>query len=301
MRHKTTALILLGVCVALAVTAVIVGMTTLRGGGAQAASGSAGEPGAQTNESSAYASPTTTEGPAPTGEPAPEPAAASEPTPSPWAGPEVPEQSEAVTAEYFADAAFLGNSVLSGLWYYDNEQLLPSDTSHWYWQDSLTIMAASPFAAQMADKQFGKIYVEFGINEVTYDKDTLRAAFNTVVDQLQADHPDAIIYLVSVTPVSAYCDANRISRSSVISFNDMLEQIAREQQVWYLDVYPVLCGDDGFLPSDVTPDGVHFTPAHYQKWFEYMKTHYIPDGKSPTVPVETPVPETTETAQTPAA
>ena len=161
----------------------------------------------------------------------------------------------------------------------------------------MTIMGASPYAAQMAGKSYGKIYLGFGINEVSYDKDTLRAAFNTVIDQLQTDHPEAIIYLVSVTPVSAYCDANRISRNAVISFNDMVRQIAREQGVWYLDVYPVLCGEDGFLPSEVTPDGVHFTPAHYQKWFAYMTTHYVPDGHSPTVPVVTEVPEATQTPE----
>ena len=75
------------------------------------------------------------------------------------------------------------------------------------------------------------------------------------------------------------------------SFNQMLQDIAREQQVWYLDVYPVLCGEDGYLPSEVTPDGVHFTPAHYQKWFEYMKTHYVPDGTPAVEPTEAPSPE----------
>lgn len=198
----------------------------------------------------------------------------------------------AVPAGYFADAGFLGNSVLSGLWLYNNDLLLPSDPSHWFWQDSLTIMAASPFAAQMADQDFGKIYIEFGINELNYDQDTLRDAFNQVIDKLQEDHPDAIIYLMSVTPVSAYCDANRpFKQGTVIAFNNMLQDIAREQQIWYLDVYPVLCGSDGYLPSDVTPDGVHFNPAHYQLWFDYLRTHYVPDGVDYfSVPESTPEP-----------
>ncbi len=201
-------------------------------------------------------------------------------------GPVVSKQAEAMGPEYFADAGFLGNAVTSGLWLYNNDDLLPADaTGHWFCADNLTILGAAPYAAQMAGYDFGKIYIGFGINEVNYNKNTVRAAYDTVIDQLQADHPDAIIYLMSVTPVSKYCDENLgTRRSGVQAFNDMLQDIARQQQVWYLDVYPVLCGEDGYLPSEVTPDGIHFSPAHYQLWFDYMRTHYVPDGHSQPVP-----------------
>ncbi len=288
MRHKIPALISMGVSVVLMVVVIVLAVSMLRGGGSAKAEAS-GPPAAPAGDT---AGDTTGAGQGVPAAPTAQPGPTAEPTATPWAGPDVQEQSAAMGPEYFADAAFLGNSVLSGLWYYDNEQLLPTDESHWFWADSLTIMAASPYAAQMAGRDFGKIYIEFGINEVTYDKDTLRDAFNTVIDQLQADHPNAIIYLTSVTPVSKYCDENRaFKRSAVLAFNDMLRDIAREQQVWYLDVYPVLCGEDGYLPSDVTNDGVHFTAAHYQYWFDYLKTHYIPDGHTSAAPAMTAVPE----------
>ncbi len=280
MRHKTIAIILLCVSVALGLTAVALGFMTWGGGIGTA------EESVQTMQAAAL--PTESEQlPDPTVTPEPTAAPTPEPTATPWPGPLVPEQDAPMGADYFADAGFLGNSVTSGLWLYNNEQLLPTDASHWHWADSLTILGASPYAAQMSGQTFGKIYMGFGINEVNYDKTALRAAFNTVIDQLQNDHPDAIIYLMSVTPVSAWCDANRsFKRSAVQAFNDMLRDIAREQQVWYLDVYPALCNEDGFLPSDVTPDGVHFNGAWYQRWFDYMKTHYVPDGHTQPLPVE---------------
>lgn len=208
------------------------------------------------------------------------------------AGQTVPEQDAPMGQAYFADAAFLGNEMTSGLWLYNNDGLLPSDASHWYCSDGLTVLAASPYAAQMPADAYGKVYIGFGINEVNYQRETVKAAFNTVLEQVQASQPNAIIYLMSVTPVSKYCDENRgYKRSSVQSFNRMLQDIAQEKGVWYLDVYPVLCGEDGYLPSDVTPDGINFSPAHYQKWFEYMQTHYVPDG---TPPVPTAEPEPSE-------
>ena len=286
MRHKTAALILIGLSVVLACVAVALGVRTLSGGGPEAADAAAVTPAGESEDYvTAQPTPDQTPTPEPTGTPTPEPTETPAPTETPWAGPLVKEQSAPVPAAYFADAGFLGNSVLSGLWLYNNDLLLPSDPSHWFWQDSLTIMGASPYAAQMAAYDFGKIYIEFGINELTYDQSTLQEAFNTVIDQLQADHPNAIIYLMSVTPVSQYCDANlSMKQSAVMAFNNMLQTIAAEQHVWYLDVYPVLCGPDGFLPSDVTPDGVHFNPAHYQLWLDYLTTHYVPDGREYAVP-----------------
>ncbi len=281
MRHKTAALILLGVSVILAAAALALSLRLYGGQSAARSDQSQQTEPTVTPGETAEAGPTATQPPTDT----PKPTDTPEPTATPWAGPLVEEQPVPAPAAYFADAGFLGNSVLSGLELYNNSLLLPTDHSHWYWQDSLTIMGASPYAAQMAGQTFGKIYIEFGINELSYDQNTLREAFDTVIDQLQADHPDAIIYLMSVTPVSAYCDANRsFKQGAVIAFNEMLQDIAREQQIWYLDVFPVLCGDDGYLPSEVTLDGIHFTPDHYQRWFDYLTTHYVPDGNEYAAP-----------------
>ena len=291
MSHKTIALSLAALCVVLAVVVVVMGVTMAGWGGgeqpAPAAEGGAPSPAAADGGtlpvSAATEEPSVTPGQAST----PEPTATPVPTEEPWAGPDVPAQSDPAGSSYFADAGFLGNSVLSGLWYYDYDGLLPDDS--FFWTNGLTILGASPYAAQMTG--FGKIYVGFGMNELSYEKSTLRQAYNTVLDQLEENNPGCIIYLVSVSPVSLWKSTNDryITRELVQSFNEMLRQIAQERQVWYLDVYNVLCDADGYLPSDVTNDGVHFTPAHYELWFDYMNTHYIPDGTE-APPAEATVP-----------
>ncbi len=302
MGHKTTALILLCVSVLLMAAAVVLGINTLHGTGAEAASESRPVETAAESSPVPAADAELTPTPAPTEEPTPtaEPTATPVPTPTPLVGPDVPEQDELVTSEYFNDAGFLGNSILSQLWYYDNGGLVPDDRSQWAWGDGITILGAAPYAAQLAGKQLGKIYIELGVNELNYDKDSLRTAYDTVIDQLQTDHPDAIIYLMSVTPVSKWCNDNRgFKQSAVKSYNEMLRDIAKEQGAWYLDVYSALVGEDGFLPSDVTNDGVHFNGAHCQYWFDYLQSHYIPDGHSPTVPRQTSAPEPSGEEETP--
>ncbi len=285
MRHRTPALVFLGLSVILFAVTLAMGVRTIGRSRARTAEG----PGTAAVQTEAPASQEESDGgglfglfspntPEPTAIPEPTPTPV--PTATPWPGPEVPEQSAEAGPEYFADAAFLGNSVLSGLWYYDYDGLLPKDDTHWFWEDGLTVLGASSYAARMSGNTYGKIYVGFGCNEMSYDKATLREAFNSLLDQLEADHPGSIIYLVAVSPVSLWKSTNDryFTKDLVLAFNDMLRDIARQRQVWFLDIYPVLCNEDGYLPSDVTPDGIHFTPAHYENWFNYMKTHYIPTG-----------------------
>ena len=282
---------MLGLTVILFIMTLTMGVRSL-GGREQPAQGQTAEQPAEEKKSGFLrlferATPT----PEPTATPSPTP----EPTATPWPGPQIPEQPVEAGAEYYADAGFLGNSVLSGLWMYDYDDILPDDTDHWFWDNGLTVLAAAPEAAKMADMDFGKIYVGFGNNEMSYDRSAIRQAYHTVLDQLEADHPDAIIYLVSCTPVSKYRSNNSstFTRELVRSYNEMLREVAEERQVWYVDAYSVLCDEEGYLPSEVTGDGTHFTPAHYELWFDYLKTHYIPDGYTPMgtpKPAETPEP-----------
>lgn len=295
MRYRTPALVFLCLSVFLGVMAVVVSVKTLGGSGKETAEAPPQQQIAQSVQTEApeksggffskiFSRPTPT--PEPTAEPTPTPV----PTPTPWPGPEIPAQPAEATAEYFADAGFLGNSVLSGLWMYDYEDLLPDEEEYWYWDNGLTILGAAPYAAQMSDIQFGKIYVGFGNNEMSYDIDALRQAYYVVLDQLQADHPNAIIYLVSCTPVSEYRSNNSstFKKEYVLRYNEMLKEVCAERQVWYLDAYSVLCNENGYLPSNVTSDGTHFTSGHYEYLFDYMKTHYIPDGKTPSTPTAAP-------------
>ena len=282
MRYRTRALVFLALSVILLVTALVMGVRALApasDGGAAAGSGSGFSLSGLFSRST------------PTPEPTAIPTETPEPTATPWPGPDIPEQAVPVGKEYFEDAAFLGNSVLSGLWIYDHEDLFPDDKGQWFMDDGLTVLSAMPYAEQMADGNYGKIYVGFGNNEMSYDRTALREAYNMLIDKLQADHPDAVIYPVSATPVSRWKSSNSSSftREYVQSYNEMVKAIAEERQVWYLNAYSVLCDEEGYLPADVTNDGTHFTPAHYDLWFEYMKTHYIPTGSMP-VPENSPIP-----------
>jgi hypothetical protein len=299
MKQRTSALLSLGLCVILAVVALSMGISR-SSSKKQTADGAeqpaqfivtpapSQDPEAETDEEGSgqgllaglfqKATPT----PEPTATPSPTPL----PTATPIPDPVVTQQPTAAPAGYFEDAAFLGNSVVTGLDMYDYDDVL--EGADFYAANSVTVLGVTDYVREMEGHTYGKVYVGLGTNEMSYEKDTLRSCFNDMIQMIFDYNPDCIIYLMSVTPVSEYKSnsSSSFNKELVLEFNEMLQEIAKDWgNVYYLDVYSVLCNSDGYLPSDVTVDGIHFTPAHYSYWFDYLQTHYVSDSN--TVDTET--------------
>ena len=259
MKNKTIALVLMGMCLLLAVVAAAVGIWSASGQDA---------PSAKVSESAQFRVRDDADNAKTTDEPQ---------TPVvPWTGPLVSEQPEPAPAKYFDDAAFLGNSLVDGLDLNDYGSLLSN--ADFYVSDGMTVQNCAEQVAKMADTVYRKVYVGLGTNEMGSEQDTLRHAFNRLIDQLEENNPGCIIYLMSVPPVSAYKSSTDSShtRTLALTVNAMLQEIATERQVWYLDIYDGLANEDGYLPSEVTTDGIHFTPGHYDSWYECLQNYYVP-------------------------
>ena len=48
---------------------------------------------------------------------------------------------------------------------------------------------------------------------------------------------------------------------------------------------------NGNLPANASSDGIHFGPAHYRLWIEYIKRHTVYTGVIPQDPPAAPEPE----------
>ena len=77
--------------------------------------------------------------------------------------PDLTEQPPADDA-FFADAAFLGNSLIDGFQLYSG-----LTTSDYYCATSMTVAKSEELVSQMAQKQYGKVYLLLGINEIGSD------------------------------------------------------------------------------------------------------------------------------------
>lgn len=260
--------------------------------------------------------PEPTPAPEPTPFPAPESAFASAPEPVPVSTPEpLPEfspepvepwdmggegydysqpvpLSPAVEEDYFADAAFVGDSRTDGFRLYSGltqgEFIVKTGLSVFeldtdkvnYHGEKLTVLEA------LGRKSYGKVYLSIGVNELgQYDDQGYYDHYAKLVDDIRAQQPEALIYVQLVTPVNAQKCKERhqpyyVTNEQIAVYNGLLRQLVQDKRVLLLDPGEALTDETGQPPYDTVTDGVHFTKPTYQVWLEYLKTHTIERGEA---------------------
>ncbi len=233
--------------------------------------------------------------PAVTATPEPAPEVTPEPTPTPdlYDYTQPVAQSEPVDDAWFADAVLIGDSRTDGLRLYSG--IRGVDFLCYKGLTVLEVMGDKPVIQTadgkigvlqaLAQKQYGKVYLSLGLNELGYNDDPLfRDTYRAVVDKLRELQPGADIYLQLLIPVSTQrCkETNQpsyISNRQVAVYNDMIRAIAAEKRVYLLNVSEIYTDENGELFYELTSDGVHFYKSGYKQWYEYLKTHTVREGE----------------------
>ncbi len=213
-------------------------------------------------------------------------------------GTEVPQRA-AVTADYFSDACFIGHSLVCGMQNYfgltDTDYYAVngiSAKSMLTWDDfeltathtdtsGNTVQDTGTLSAALDEHSYGKVYIMLGVNELgpeAYHRQSYYNSMNSLIDLVQKSQPNAVIYLISLSPVSQKCSESRESftRDNVIAFNAVIKQLCKEKGTYYLNVFDLLCNSNGFLPeSSCMTDGIHLLASEYAKMKTYLFTHTV--------------------------
>ena len=218
-------------------------------------------------------------------------------------GTEVP-QKTAVTADYYSNACFIGHSLVNGMQNYFG---LPN--TDFYAFNGATANLSSPSGilnykdfkltathtdasgntvsdtgtlnAALSEHSYTKVYIMLGINEVgpeAYHRQTYYNSMNALIDLVRKTQPTAVIYLISLSPVSQKCSESRESftRDNVLAFNTVVKQLCKDKKTYYLNVFDLLCDSNGFLPEgSCMTDGIHLLASQYTKIKTYLGTHTV--------------------------
>ena len=65
------------------------------------------------------------------------------------------------------------------------------------------------------------------------------------------------------------------NNKNIENYNNLILNMTKEKEVYYLDSKEALADEEGNLPEDSTTDGVHFNSAYYEQWFNYLKAHTV--------------------------
>ncbi len=187
-----------------------------------------------------------------------------------------------VDSSYFEDALFIGDSRTEGFFLYTGIQGIDAYYSkglnvETIFKDKIVKSGGSKKTVIQAleDKQYGKIYIMFGVNELGWAFDYLfEEQYAKLVDAIIERQPNAIIYVQSILPISAARSAKDdiYNNDRVNQFNKLIADFCSARpQVIYLDVASCMRDETGALPEGASQDGVHCTKEYCLIWLNYLK------------------------------
>lgn len=223
--------------------------------------------------------------------PEPTPVVTPEPTPTP-----VPydyslpvAESEPVDDAWFSDAVLIGDSRTDGLRLYSG--IRGADILCYKGLSVFEVMSDKPVVQTkdgmkgvlqvLEEKQYAKVYISLGINELGYNDDQGYAdTYAVMVDRIRELQSDADIYLQLLIPINSQKRQETgqpyyVTNKQIGIYNDILRNIAVEKQVYLLDPGEVFTDENGELFYDASSDGIHFYRNGYVRWYEYLKNHTV--------------------------
>jgi len=190
---------------------------------------------------------------------------------------------ETVEDDYFADAAFIGDSRTLG--FFDYSGLENADfycdngfcTYLWSKGEKVTYRNEGRKVVLdeiMDTKRYGKIYLMLGLNDCGYGNvEDFKDRYGEMLDMLHTKQPDAVIYLLSNLHLSKEkSDSDQVYNNvDINAHNVAVAELADGETFFYLNVNSLFIDENWNLKAELTFDGTHLYADGYVKCFDYLK------------------------------
>ncbi|MGB3766598.1 MAG: GDSL-type esterase/lipase family protein [Phormidesmis sp.] len=139
------------------------------------------------------------------------------------------------------------------------------------------------------------VFLMIGINDLIWgetDADII-ANYKEIVRKLRKQHPNTQIVVQSILPhggeISTWESRDKLlalSSDRIVAMNKALQEIAKDNDAYYLDLYPIFATGDGHLRPDLTTDGLHLNREGYLVWrsaialYAQLELQKEPDAKT---------------------
>lgn len=212
-------------------------------------------------------------------------------TPPPEAKPEydysqsVPE-GDLMGEEWFDDSAIIGHSLMEGFEAFGKVY----SNVHYFTGTGISAAGATSYKKfdlpdggtgnlkdGLSQREFSKIFIMLGTNEITSSSDGFKKNMKKVIDLVRETQGEDIpIYILNLTPTTKKkSDSTPFNKKNILRLNQALQELCETEKCYYLDVYSCFADEDGYLPSEKSTDGVHFTASQYPVLADYIKSHTV--------------------------
>lgn len=189
-----------------------------------------------------------------------------------------------VSTDYFDDALFIGDSRTIGLYEYGslkNATFFAHNGLNVYKVFDETVSVSNvgkvTLSSLLEQKNFNKIYIMLGINELGYNFNNTIEKYEDMIKSIQKVQPNAIYYLqgnLHVTKSRSNSD-NVFNNDNINKFNSAVETMADNQTKFYIDVNEIFDDSNGNLNSEYTSDDTHVLGKYYNDWCDWLTTKAI--------------------------
>lgn len=128
----------------------------------------------------------------------------------------------------------------------------------------------------MKNKNIKSVYIMLGLNELGWSyPQVFKIKYKELINEIKKIQPNCKIYIQSIIPVTkSKSDNDEIfNNKNVEKFNKLVKEVAKEENVTYLDVKSTLVDSQGYLPEEASMDGVHLDIDYCEKWLNYLKNN----------------------------
>ncbi len=123
-----------------------------------------------------------------------------------------------------------------------------------------------------------KLFIMGGVNDISHDvsADSIARVMEKLIVMVKQGSPRTKIYLQSLLPFNNEVREWRLlvgREHVVVEANILLEQVARRQEVTWINLYPLFADDQGRLRADLTNDGLHLMGKGYLIWRDALRPY----------------------------
>lgn len=189
-----------------------------------------------------------------------------------------------VEKSYFDDALFIGDSRTVGISEYGdlNNATFFANTGMSVYNIldkdvSVPRVGKLKLEQLLSSKQFGKVYIMLGINELGYNMNQNLENYKKLVDYIKDRQSKAIIYIqanLHVTDKKSSKD-KIFNNTNINKFNTEISKIADNKKVFYIDVNEKFDDENGNLNSDYTSDNIHIFAKYYKEWSNWLSQNAV--------------------------
>ncbi len=123
-----------------------------------------------------------------------------------------------------------------------------------------------------------KLFIMCGVNDISHDvgADSIARAMEKLIVMVKQGSPRTQIYLQSLLPFNNDVREWKLLKGReqvVVDANVLLEQVARRQDVTWINLHPLFVDEQGRLRADLTNDGLHLMGQGYVIWRDAIKPY----------------------------